>query len=460
MKSLLMYVFCLLLSLVQAVPVGAATPQPVSRDYIASYFTAVAAGSCLGVYLPQKSAEFSFLRSYGWDIQPQVDAADKVEAHFAIASNYFPELQSQLYLVTFRGSASKKDWHINLKTSQVNYGGTSLAEMEKLAAAPLKEKSPAVHEGFNSYVDTVLRQSVLDAEGRLQGVFKAVAENNNAHLILTGHSLGGAAATLLGERLLDLGLPREKFTVVTFGAPAIGNTEFAAAYGDRMQLIRVTNMADPIPGSLQTFFGGYKQFGEQYKYKLSPKRSGVQHDMGMYFDYSVSEYFKAYDKQVELGRLRAVPAKKITEGKPVVALWIKTAENLQRVAYAIDLQRFVTEEYQKMLPSYIVMGRGLADDAYKDTDVIRQSRAAGADYVLICGIDGDRPRNEKYWYLTLEQSLFDQNGRMLSMSSLGNKIAPAVGNIQAAGENLLAAREELHKQLPFVVTQYKPSLRW
>ena len=125
----------------------------------------------------------------------------------------------------------------------------------------LREGEPAVHSGFNTYVDTVLKCSVLYDIGRLRGVFKAVAERSDAVMVLSGHSLGGAAATLLGQRLLDLGMPPERLCVVSFGAPAIGNEAFATTYGGRMRLLRSANTADPVPGSLQTFFGGYKQFG-------------------------------------------------------------------------------------------------------------------------------------------------------------------------------------------------------
>lgn len=448
----------LLLSLLLWAASALAAAPNVSREYIDKYFTTVAAASCLGVYLPDSSTEFNYLRSYGWELAPQTYSEAKVETNFVIARNYFPELHKRIFLVTFRGSASKKDWAVNLQTQKVNYGGADLNSMEDLAAKPLREKAPAVHEGFNSYVNAVLRSSVLDEAGNFKGVFKAAAEDGDAYLVLSGHSLGGAAATLLGERLVSLGLPKDKFTIVTFGAPAIGNEEFVQEYGEAVNLLRITNTADPVPGSLQTFFGGYKQFGQHIKYSLSPKLSSMQHDMAMYFDYSVSELYKAFDKEVEQGRLYPVPDTKMTEGTPVVALWINEDERLHKVATVMDLKRFVADEYKRMLPSYVVMDKALGQDAYAEQDLVQLSRYAGADYILICGIDGSRQRNDSGWYLTLEQSLFDKQGRMLSISSLGRKVAPGVGNIQAAGENLVEASRELHKQLPFVLLQHEPRL--
>lgn len=452
----------MLLSFVLAVlvvlPVRAATRQPVSLEYVDKYFTSVAAASCLGVYLPENSTEFNYLRAYGWRIMPQKLRSGRVESNFAIAHNYFPELKKRIFLVTFRGSANKKDWSINLKTNRVNYGGSTLAEMDALAKEPLRKSEPAVHSGFNTYVDTVMRTSVLDDKGQLRGAFKAVAERADALMVLSGHSLGGAAATLLGQRLLDLGMPAERLCVVTFGAPAIGNEAFAVQYGSRLRLLRITNTADPVPGSLQTFFGGYKQFGQHIKYSLSPQISNMQHDMAMYFDYSVSDFYQEYDRQVALGRIFPVPDRKITIGKPVVALWIHESDNLSKLASIMDLKRFVTDEYKRMLPSYMVMSKSLDKEAYTHENIVEKSRFAGADYILVCGIDGYRQPEADGWYLTLDQVLFDEQGRMLTMSSLGRKVLPAIGNVQAVGESLMAARKELHNQLPFVVTQFEPKL--
>lgn len=455
-------IFSLLISFVCAVafalPASAVTRQPVSETYVDKYFTTIAAASCLGVYLPENSTEFNYLRSYGWHIAPQKMSDGKVETNFAIAHNYFPELAKQIFLVTFRGSAGKKDWSINLKTKRVNFGGSTLAQMQKIAAEPLYKDRPAVHEGFNTYVDTVLRTSVLDEQGNFKGVFQEVAENPNAVLLLSGHSLGGATAALLGERLLCLGLPTERLYVVTFGAPAVGNEQFVQQYGDRLKLLRITNTADPIPGSLQTFFGSYKQFGQHVKYSLSPKISSIQHAMAMYFDYSISDFYREYDRQVALDRIYPVSDSKITKGVPVVALWIQESDKLNQVATITDLKRFVTDEYKKMLPSYVVMHKALDKEAYTQEDIVQQSRFAGADYILLCGIDGYRQQQGDDWYLTLEQALFDREGRMLNISSLGRKVAPAVGNIQAAGENLMAARKELQEHLPFVTTRFEPQL--
>ena len=88
-----------------------------------------------------------------------------------------------------------------------------------------------------------------------------------------------------------------------------------------------------------------------------------------------------------------------------------------------------------------------------------KSRLAGADYIVVCGFDGRRSREQKFWYLELQQSIFTADGKMLSMASFGKKVQPGIGNIQAAGENFVEAKAELYKQLPFVIMQQSPKIQ-
>ena len=449
MKKILLTLLCLCLYGTTAF----AAEKSIKEQLRDSYYTAISAASCLGVYLPERSSEFSFMRSHGWEIAPYAFEDEDVRTNFSIASNTCADCGMELYMVTFKGTTNKKDWGINLKTSHTAYGGTTLEEMEAIAKRDPQEKKPAVHEGFNTYVDSVLRSSVVDAQSKFKGVFKKVYETPNSHLILTGHSLGGAAATLLGERLISLGMPKEKFTVITFGAPAIGNDEFAMEYGDKIDLLRVTNTSDPIPGSLQTFFGGYKQFGEHVKYHISPRISSNNHDIAMYVDYSVSEYYKAFDKAVTSGITKALPYNKVTAGKPLVALWMHSSPGLAKRPYVPDIKRLIAEEYMGMLPSYVVMDDALnAETFYRHEDIMRLSREVGAEYVVICGIDGNQSKDKDYWYIVLNQGVFKADGSLMSIVTFAKKVS-ATGNIQATGENLLSAKEELQRHLPFVTVE-------
>lgn len=458
MKKILTAIMFFMYSVFMALPVSAGSLS-VSQSYIDNYFTTIAAASCVGVYLPDKSSEFSYLRSYGWDIHPQVATDGKVETNFAIAENYFPEVGKRVFLVTFRGSASGGDWKQNFKTNQVRFEGNTIAAMEAAAKMDVPDKYPAVHAGFNEYVLSMMKNSVLDANGNFRSVFKKAMEEPDTYLVITGHSLGGAAATLLGERLVSLGMPKDRFMVITFGAPAVGNAAFAEQYGDKIRLLRISNRKDPVPGSLQTFFGGYKQFGEKINYSMTSKISNVQHDMTMYFDYSVNQLYKSLDAEIAAGRLQPLPKSKETAGVPKVALWVAAPEKLDYVAYVTDIKRMLTDEYRRVLPSYVVLDEELRVSPGDMDNMEIKSRLAGADYIVVCGFDGRRSREQKFWYLELQQSIFTADGKMLSMASFGKKVQPGIGNIQAAGENFVEAKAELHKQLPFVIMQQSPKIQ-
>jgi len=424
----------------------------LSRDYIDAYFTSLAAASCLGEYLANDSMEFSYLRIMGWDIEPRVSKKGKLETHFSVASRYFRDLDKKVFLVTFRGSTTKNDWKINLKTQKVNYGGFTLADMERFAREKARNNTPGVHGGFNEYTSLVLRDSVVAEDGSLSGVFGYAKNTANAHIILTGHSMGGAVATLLATRLVDLGFPKERIHVLTFGAPAIGNKEYNAAYADKLDVVRITNTNDPIPGSLQTFFGGYVQCGKNVKYHLSSQIGNLQHDMAMYFDHSIIDLYKTEDTEIAAKRMKPLPKYRLIKGSPMVALWAESSPGLAKMPLMPDLKRMLLDQYAKFIPSYVILNDNInAEQDYRKQDIFAASKMAGADYVVVCSIDSLRQRDrDNSWVIVQEQSLFKTDGTMLSVNSFAKRVVPAVGNVQAAGENCLIAFEELQKYLPFI----------
>jgi triacylglycerol lipase len=71
---------------------------------------------------------------------------------------------------------------------------------------------------------------------------------NNQTIYTTGHSLGGALATLAGRVLAtggDTGEDLKPQLVVSFGSPKVGDTRFASTYG--VTLLRFVHNEDIIP---------------------------------------------------------------------------------------------------------------------------------------------------------------------------------------------------------------------
>ena len=74
----------------------------------------------------------------------------------------------------------------------------------------------------------------LDGDGKEEMVAPYLKQHPDRRLYLTGHSLGGAVASLVAERLVEKGVPKAQVPVITFGAPAVGNKAFADVYGKRI----------------------------------------------------------------------------------------------------------------------------------------------------------------------------------------------------------------------------------
>ena len=68
-------VFCYCLSLT-----AAAGAKSLQEDFRNAYLTSIAAASCLGVYMPYDSTEFSYMRYHGWEIVPYTQKDEGVKA--------------------------------------------------------------------------------------------------------------------------------------------------------------------------------------------------------------------------------------------------------------------------------------------------------------------------------------------------------------------------------------------
>lgn len=87
-------------------------------------------------------------------------------------------------------------------------------------------------------------------------VRQRVQQSGASEVVFTGHSLGGALATLAG-----LDNNTKKVTVVTFGAPPVGDSNFARAFDASVPTcVRVVNPYDPVttlPGTQFVHTKGY-----------------------------------------------------------------------------------------------------------------------------------------------------------------------------------------------------------
>jgi hypothetical protein len=132
-------------------------------------------------------------------------------------------------IVAFRGT---------LPSSLANWIADCRVDLQRVEAPP---SEAAVHAGFWRAALTLLEDN-----GALPGLTTYLDERRRLSpgltLWFTGHSLGGALATIAGYRLRDTG------ALYTFGSPRVGNVAFAYAFSSRrLPHHRVVHRHDIIP---------------------------------------------------------------------------------------------------------------------------------------------------------------------------------------------------------------------
>ncbi|XP_022875044.1 uncharacterized protein LOC111393637 isoform X3 [Olea europaea var. sylvestris] len=108
-----------------------------------------------------------------------------------------------------------------------------------------------VHSGFLSAYDSVRTRLILlikQAVGYRDDLLELLPK---WHICVTGHSLGGALATLLALELSSSQLAKQgaiSVTMYNFGSPRVGNRRFAEVYNEKVKdSWRVVNHRDIIP---------------------------------------------------------------------------------------------------------------------------------------------------------------------------------------------------------------------
>lgn len=129
-------------------------------------------------------------------------------------------------VIAFEGSDGKDDWKHNFDIKKVKFREVDLGE------------NALVHEGFErQYHEAwpVIREELRDK--KYIGIRK---------LLVTGHSLGGALATLCAIHMSVL-YPGALVYCITLGAPRVGNWTFARAFNKLVyESYRIENDLDTV----------------------------------------------------------------------------------------------------------------------------------------------------------------------------------------------------------------------
>ncbi|QOV23637.1 lipase family protein [Anabaenopsis elenkinii] len=184
-----------------------------------------------------------------WSSPPYLINIDTTDTQLAILND------THETTIVFRGSESRLDWKTNLNFRkqrkeffQQVIEKEIIAEDEQIYPYSTGKKSGAlIHRGFaNAYLS--VRYQIHDY----------IQTNQVSRLTVTGHSLGGALATLCALDLqYNFNSTLSDIEVYTFGAPKVGNKNFYQSYNKRVpQTHHFIYGLDIVP-SLPRWWQGY-----------------------------------------------------------------------------------------------------------------------------------------------------------------------------------------------------------
>jgi hypothetical protein len=172
-----------------------------------------------------------------------------------------------LVVVVFQGSQEPEDWMTNFSFDDDDFHAKG-----------------RVHKGFHHamklFFQTIKKKNFrLSKRLPLEFTKDIDKVNENTRIMLAGHSLGGALATLVGCYLYEIGIKPENLEVYTFGAPPVGTEEFCAHYEKKFNIFRLVNENDVVPkiDKITKFF----HLGEEI---VLPSNEGEVHSCEGYID--------------------------------------------------------------------------------------------------------------------------------------------------------------------------------
>lgn len=191
---------------------------------------------------------------------------------------YLPS-DTSIYVV-FRGSSTIASWIVDVQVTLTNYEENCC-----------DSNSCQVHSGIYEAAQKAY-SSILHAVKKLLELYPG------AHVKCTGHSLGGALASLLAMYLHE----NEIFPTVvyTFGKPRIGNKNYAKCSSKLIPTIRVTHRKDIVPHIPFEMWGYHHECREAYESTTTSENPQVKDcDSEECEDYDCSNKWPYIDLNVD-----------------------------------------------------------------------------------------------------------------------------------------------------------------
>lgn len=158
-----------------------------------------------------------------------------VDLQFSYSKKIDEFTGKQLIVVAFKGSHEPQDWMTNFSLKDTDFYNRGM-----------------VHKGFYQSLKIFFKTLRNEKNEMTRAIFIDLFNdikrfNETSNIIITGHSLGGALATLVGCYLFEMGVEPDNISVYSFGAPPVGTLKFYEFYNQKINIYRVVNEDDVIP---------------------------------------------------------------------------------------------------------------------------------------------------------------------------------------------------------------------
>ena len=349
------------------------------------------------------------LQEEGWEITKYKHSTASADARFIVLKNLNADSWEPTYTLAVAGTENTKDIKTDMKLGKVWFTGATQAEFNAAGAATnVPDDKPKVHKGFYQYV-----QTAIDAGEDGHPIYKALMSDPSQRLLITGHSLGGAVATLGGARLLLAGVNPAQVEVLTFGAPAVGNAAFKQETEGKLALERVVLDGDPVPGLVQKFGGGYAQFGKEVRWQEENYMHQKPHSMAVYMDVAMKDYYRALQEAEKAGEI-VTPRQSEGEGPKayVVPASFKLPQEME--AEQPFMQQVMERQYRRALKGYVLADAAAATPK-GDLEAAKQ---AGCQWLVRTEVQVTRLRQEVNGHvISLNQTVYRvADGRLVATS--------------------------------------------
>lgn len=373
-----------------------------SSELDAAEIRLVCAICSMGAYSDDESYFMrSMLNERGWQIEKVSHKTNRAETKAYLVS------KDNVKILTIAGTESLKDVEVDFRVGRVHLNDNiTLDDKEK----DLSDKA-FVHRGFRDYADLVL------SDGLAERLKTSLEKNPNETLYITGHSLGGAVATIAAIRLTDSGVNKNRLKIITFGAPAVGSHALANIYDDKLDLTRVVMKGDVIKKSLRAL--GYVQLGKTLEYQQSLTSDHMAHKMAVYLDCAIRDYMAAG------GSLRYDTKNKINTPIYIAPILLVKdsfhASDAELILNTLDdnLRNNFSNLHFANEQSIEIKEKTIFDGDFDE--FVDAAKIHGCKYVLIRVLRAkkirDAPLGDRL--VTLEELILDINGAPLSMQTSG-----------------------------------------